>query len=78
MLPTMDIQFLLNSYSFKKLVTKRPVQQVAPVAPPTNHTSPHLKSPSAKKKEGTSPLLHLKKGKQNPLYVSCSGIVLAQ
>ena len=58
------------SYSFKKLVTKRPVQQVSPVAPPTNHTNPHLKSPSAKKKEGTSPLLHLKKGKQNPLYVS--------
>ena len=46
------------------MVTKRPVQQVAPVAPPTIQTSPQLKSPSgSKKKEGTSPLLSLRKGK---------------
>ena len=45
------------------MVTKRPVQQVAPVAPPTIQTSPQLKSPSAsRKKEGTSPLLNLRKG----------------
>ena len=59
--------------SFKKLVTKRPVQQVAPVAPPTSETGHQSKSPSPlKKKEGTSPLLHLKKGKLYPLYVSRS------
>ena len=45
------------------MVTKRPVQQVAPVAPPTIQTSPQLKSPSGlRKKEGTSPLLNIRKG----------------
>ena len=45
------------------MVTKRPVQEVAPVAPPTAQSSPLLKSPmGSRKKENTSPLLHLKKG----------------
>ncbi|CAB4014328.1 guanine nucleotide exchange factor DBS-like isoform X1, partial [Paramuricea clavata] len=57
--------------SFKKMVTKRPVQQVAPVAPPTTQTSPQLKSPLAsKRKEGTSPLLNLKKDNKSPKLAS--------
>ena len=60
------------------MVTKRPVQQVAPVAPPTTQISPQLKSPSAiKKKEGTSPLLNLKKGKFLPLNFSRSVFILS-
>ncbi|XP_028402827.1 guanine nucleotide exchange factor DBS-like [Dendronephthya gigantea] len=57
--------------SFKKMVTKRPVQQVAPVPPPSVQTSPQLKLPlQPKKKEGTSPLLHLKKDNKSPKLAS--------
>ncbi|XP_046852419.1 guanine nucleotide exchange factor DBS-like isoform X2 [Xenia sp. Carnegie-2017] len=48
--------------SFKKMVIKRPVQEVAPVLPSHSPTSQTSKSPlTSKRRGGVSPLLHVKK-----------------